>query len=245
MERAGRHSEHPESGAATQGRLPAVRLLATALVLFVALAVAGCAGGAPEGGSSDETPAADETAPREETVRTEETTADEETAVEETTAAPEEDTVRQGTGGPGAPGEPGPGEVVVLLRGDAGVGFTGTCSAGAESEPLEGEVPARFVYRPAEGEAVECEISKTGEPGTLRIILESEGQRFVQRTDAEEGELRVSMTPGDGSSTSISSQSNTQSTQSSQDGQSSATSSSSVVVEQNSSSSSYSSSGDN
>ena len=117
----------------------------------------------------------------------------------------------------------GEGEMLLKLRGDEGVGFSGTCSVGDEEKEIEGQVPEEFTFA-LEGDELECELSKEGEDGTLKVVLLSENSRSVQKVSGE-GTMKFSFSDG-GVSSSMSSAS----------GSSSAVNQSSVVQSSSSSS---------
>ena len=115
----------------------------------------------------------------------------------------------------------GDGEVVLRLKGDEGVEFSGTCSVGGEEQEFQGRVPEEFGFK-LDGDELECEVRKEGE-GTLRMVLLSGNSRSVQ-TVAGDGTVKLSFS-GNSVSSSTSS------------GSSSAVSQSSSSVSQSSSSS--------
>ena len=116
---------------------------------------------------------------------------------------------------------PSDGEVVLKMKGDEGVGFSGTCSVVGEEEEFEGQVPEEFTIA-LDGEELECEIRKEDGDGTLKVVLVSENNRIVQQTN-DEGTMSISYSDNGGSSSSsVSGSSNVVI-------QSSSTSSSSVI----------------
>jgi hypothetical protein len=94
--------------------------------------------------------------------------------------------------GQGAGGKAG--RTTIKLGGAPGTGFSGTCSLGDEEVSLEGEAPARFSYD-LEGRRLECEVSKTGDGGYLKVTLRSGASRAVQTIN--EGTVSLTL---DGSS---------------------------------------------
>ncbi|QIN77611.1 hypothetical protein GBA65_02790 [Rubrobacter marinus] len=78
---------------------------------------------------------------------------------------------------------PGDGEVVLRMRGDEGVEFSGTCSVGGEEREMEGQVPDEFTFA-LDGDELECEVRKEGE-GTLKMVLVSENDRIVQKVSGD------------------------------------------------------------
>lgn len=122
------------------------------------------------------------------------------------------------------------GEVVMTMKGDEGVAFSGTCSVGGEEQQIEGRVPDELTFD-LDGDKLECEIRKEGE-GTLKLSLVSGDDRVTQSMS---GDATMKLTySGDG----VSSSTTSTSSGSSSIVQSSSVSSSSVIQSSSSSSSS-------
>lgn len=117
----------------------------------------------------------------------------------------------------------GDGEVLLKLKGDEGVEFSGTCSVGGEEQEIQGQVPEEFTFA-LDGDELECEVRKEGD-GTLKLVLLSGDDRISQRVSGD-GTLKFSYS-GNGVSSSTSSVS----------GSSSAVNQSSVVQSSSSSTS--------
>lgn len=132
----------------------------------------------------------------------------------------------------------GRGERVSLeIRGDTGTAFSGVCAVGDSEAELAGEVPQRFVYYP-EGRDIHCEIRKEDAgSGNLKVVLAAPGNRIVQQTNAESGNVELTFS-GNGGSSSVST--STTSTGSGNQVNSSSSSVSSSSVNSSSSSSSNS-----
>ncbi len=77
----------------------------------------------------------------------------------------------------------GEGEVLLKMKGDEGVEFSGTCSVGGEEEEMEGQVPEEFTFA-LNGDELECEVRKEG-GGTLKMVLISENDRIVQKVSGD------------------------------------------------------------
>ncbi len=116
------------------------------------------------------------------------------------------------------------GEVLLKLKGDEGVEFSGTCSVGGEEQEIQGQVPEEFTFA-LDGDELECEVRKEGD-GTLKLVLLSGDDRVSQRVSGD-ATLKFSYS-GNGVSSSTSSVS----------GSSSVVSQSSSVVQSSSSSTS-------
>ena len=96
----------------------------------------------------------------------------------------------------------GEGEVVLKLKGDEGVGFSGTCSVGGEEKEISGQVPEEFTFV-LDGDELQCELRKEGGDGTLKTVILSDNGRSVQSMNGE-GTLKFTYS-GDGISSSMSS----------------------------------------
>ena len=81
-------------------------------------------------------------------------------------------------------------EITLSLEGDAGTGFSGTCSVGDEEESFEGQVPKSFSYELG-GRQLECEIQKQDGSGTLEVLLTGPGDRVRQQTDNPGGTINL------------------------------------------------------
>jgi hypothetical protein len=103
--------------------------------------------------------------------------------------------------------------VTLKVAGDPGASFSGVCSVGGREEAIEGRVPKRYAYEPGDAK-LECEIRKEG-AGALEVVLTGEGIHSVQRSNAQGGTARFSLSEG-GVSSSTSSVSQTQTIESSQ-----------------------------
>ena len=134
----------------------------------------------------------------------------------------------------GSEADEGRGEGVSLeIQGGPGTAFSGVCSIGDEEAELAGEVPQRFVYYP-EGREIHCELRKEDAgSGNLKVVLAAPGNRIVQQTNAESGNVELTFSGNGGGSSSVS-------TSSSSSGSGSQVSSSSSSVNSSSSSSSNS-----
>lgn len=119
--------------------------------------------------------------------------------------------------------------VTLSLEGDAGTGFSGTCSVGDEVESFEGEVPESFSYDLG-GQQLECEIRKQAGDGTLEVLLTGPGDRIRQQIGSSGGTINLTYSENGGSSSSTSSSGSSSSVNqvvsSSSSGSSSSTSSS-------------------
>ncbi len=119
--------------------------------------------------------------------------------------------------------------VTLSLEGDAGTGFSGTCSVGDQEESLEGEVPESFSYDLG-GQQLECEIQKQAGDGTLEVLLAGPGDRIRQQIGSSRGTINLTYSENGGSSSSTSSSGSSSSVNqvvsSSSSGSSSSTSSS-------------------
>lgn len=102
--------------------------------------------------------------------------------------------------------------VTLKVTGNSGTSFSGECSVGGREEAIEGRVPARYAYEPGDAK-LECEIRKDG-AGTLEVVLTGKGIHSVQRSNAQGGTVRFSLS-GSGVSSSTSSVSQTQTIESS------------------------------
>ena len=78
----------------------------------------------------------------------------------------------------------GDGEVVLRLKGDEGVEFSGTCSVGGEEQEIKGQVPQEFTFE-IDGDELECEVRKEGDDGTLKLVLLSGDDRIVQKVSGD------------------------------------------------------------
>lgn len=78
----------------------------------------------------------------------------------------------------------GEGGVVLKLKGDEGVEFSGTCSVGGGEKEIGGQVPDEFTFV-LEGDELACEIRKEGNDGTLKLVLLSGDDRIVQRVSGD------------------------------------------------------------
>lgn len=142
----------------------------------------------------------------------------------------------EGSGEGGGRGE----RVSLEIRGSPGTAFSGVCSVGDEQAEIAGEVPQRFVYYP-EGREIHCELRKEDAgSGNLKVVLAAPGNRIVQQTNAESGNVELTFS-GNGGSSSVSTSTTSSGSGSQVSSSSSSVSSSSV----NSSSSSVSSSSSN
>lgn len=123
---------------------------------------------------------------------------------------------------------PASGEVVMTMKGDEGVAFSGTCSVGGEERQIEGQVPEELTFA-LDGGKLECEIRKEGE-GTLKLSLVAGDDRVTQSMS---GDTTMKLTySGDG----VSSSTTSTGSGSSSIVQSSSSSSSSVIQQSSSSS---------
>ena len=75
-------------------------------------------------------------------------------------------------------------EVVMRLKGDEGVEFSGTCSVGGEEQEIKGKVPDEFTFG-LDGGELECEIRKEGGDGALKMVLVSGNDRVVQKVNGD------------------------------------------------------------
>ena len=75
-------------------------------------------------------------------------------------------------------------EVVMRLKGDEGVEFSGTCSVGGEEQEIKGKVPDEFTFG-LDGGELECEIRKEGGDGALKMVLVSGNDRVVQKVSGD------------------------------------------------------------
>jgi hypothetical protein len=91
---------------------------------------------------------------------------------------------------------------VLELTGDEGAGFSGVCTVGDEKVEVEGTVP-RSLDLDLNGEALRCEIEKTGE-GTLKADLVVGNSHYIQQTTTQGSTLNFALS-GDGYSSSTSS----------------------------------------
>ena len=125
------------------------------------------------------------------------------------------------------------GEAVLRMKGDEGVGFSGTCSVGGEEEEIEGQVPEELTFA-LDGDELECEIETEGD-GMLKMVLTSGNDRMVQKVSGG-GTTELSYS-GNGVSSSSSSSTSVSGSGSSSSvvNQSSSVSSSSSVVQSSSS----------
>ena len=135
-------------------------------------------------------------------------------------------------GGPSVDGAAA-GEAVLRMKGDEGVGFSGTCSVGGEEEEIEGQVPEELTFA-LDGDELECEIETEGD-GMLKMVLTSGNDRMVQKVSGG-GTTELSYS-GNGVSSSSSSSTSVSGSGSSSSvvNQSSSVSSSSSVVQSSSS----------
>ena len=83
----------------------------------------------------------------------------------------------------GREGAPVGDEVVMRLKGDEGVEFSGTCSVGGEEEEISGRVPEEFTFA-LDGGELECEINTKGD-GMLKVAVLSGDDRMVQRVNGD------------------------------------------------------------
>ncbi len=119
------------------------------------------------------------------------------------------------------------GEVVMTMKGDEGVGFSGTCVVAGEERQIEGQVPDELTFD-LDGGELECEIRKEGE-GMLKLSLVAGNDRVTQSMT---GDTTMKLTySGDG----VSSSTTSTSSGSSSIVQSSSASSSSVIQSSSSS----------
>src|SRR5215218_7026421 len=95
-------------------------------------------------------------------------------------------------------------EITLSLEGDAGTGFSGTCSVGDEEESFEGQVPKSFSYELG-GRQLECEIQKQDGSGTLEVLLTGPGDRVRQQTDDPGGTIKLTYSENGSASSSSSS----------------------------------------
>lgn len=72
-------------------------------------------------------------------------------------------------------------EATLEIRGERGIGFSGTCETGGEETEVSGQVPESFSYQ-LDGR-LECEISKEGaDPGALEVAFtDGQNTRAVQQ----------------------------------------------------------------
>ncbi len=75
-------------------------------------------------------------------------------------------------------------EVVLRMKGDEGVEFSGTCSVGDEEQEIKGQVPEEFTFE-LDGDELECEIDTEGDEGTLKMVLVSGNSRNVQAVSGD------------------------------------------------------------
>ena len=102
--------------------------------------------------------------------------------------------------------------VTLKLAGNSGTSFSGVCSVGGHEEAIEGRVPERYAFEPGDAK-LECEIRKEG-AGALEVVLTGKCIHSVQRSNAQGGTVRFSLSVG-GVSSSTSSGSQTQTIESS------------------------------
>ena len=154
---------------------PKIKALLIALLASVVFA-AGCGGSEEtQGGSAEETTAGHE-------------------ARKEATKKSKESTEGEGSDR----------EITLSLEGDAGTGFSGTCSVGDEEESFEGQVPESFSYELG-GRQLECEIQKQDGSGTLEVLLTGPGDRVRQQTDNPGGTINLTYSENGSASSSSSS----------------------------------------
>src|SRR5687768_8539323 len=77
--------------------------------------------------------------------------------------------------------DPASSPTTVHIEGTPGIGFRGsvshTLAGSAKSQSVEGTVPASFTVR---GEHVSAAMQKTGEAGTLKVILLRNGETLTE-----------------------------------------------------------------
>ena len=138
-------------------------------------------------------------------------------ATEESVTEDEESSVEEESSGDEESIPVGENEVVMRLKGDEGVEFSGTCSSGGEEKEIEGRVPEEFTFN-LDGDELECEIRTEGD-GTMKMILVSSNDRVVQSvsgnstikfTYSKDG-ISSSTSSGSGSSNNVVSQSSSSS----------------------------------
>lgn len=130
----------------------------------------------------------------------------------------------EGSGEDGGRGE----RVSLEIQGSTGTAFSGVCSVGDREAELAGEVPQRFVYYP-EGREIRCEIRKEdASSGNLKVVLAAPGNRIVQQTNAESGNVELTFSGNGGGSSSVSTSTTSSGSGSQVNSSSSSVSSSSV-----------------
>lgn len=221
-----------------------------AAILASALALASC-GGNQQGQAQQPADERAETGTDERTDAADGETVEQGASTEDTEAATtraEDARTRGGDNeseGNGRATEEGPGEdggrgerVSLEIRGSPGTAFSGVCSIGDREAELSGEVPQRFVYYP-EGREIHCELRKEDAgSGNLKVVLAAPGDRIVQQTNAESGNVELTFSGNGGGSSSVSTSTTSSGSGSQVNSSSSSVNSSSVTSSSSSSSNS-------
>ncbi|CAA9435058.1 MAG: hypothetical protein AVDCRST_MAG22-3584 [uncultured Rubrobacteraceae bacterium] len=70
-----------------------------------------------------------------------------------------------------AAGDDSSGRVMLKIKGEDGVPFSGNCSVGGKERQIGGNVPTGYAFEPG-GQKLACEVRREG-PGALKVVLEA------------------------------------------------------------------------